>query len=284
MSSRGATTPGTSSGPPTFRRLVVALGASRAGLASLATWADLAVRMRADLAGLFVEDEELQRMAGLPFARVVAPGTVARAFDPQTCERLMRSAAAAARAAVETHARHRALPFSFATVRGVAASALAEHVAHDDLVVVESTSFGTAAWRMLRGCQGSVLYLRPESRRAVEVVVLARDVLDGADDVATVAVLTAAVQLAAASARALVLLLHDGDGTRRRRAEELLARHAPDVTARVRGPLDASEPVAATLRRMDGAIVVASPASLAELLDDGGIAGDPGCSVLLVQA
>ncbi|MBY0278304.1 hypothetical protein K2Z84_23495, partial [Candidatus Binatia bacterium] len=94
------TTGGTSRDVPTFRRLVVALGASRDGLASLATWADLAARMRADLAGLFVEDEELQRMAGLPFARVVAPGTVARAFDPQTCERLMRSAAAAARAAV----------------------------------------------------------------------------------------------------------------------------------------------------------------------------------------
>lgn len=266
----------------TFRRLVVALGASRDSLATLATWAELAARLRADLEGLFVEDADLQRMAGLPFARLVAPGTVARTFDPETFERLMRSAAATARAAVEAEARLRAVPCSFRTVRGVAAAALPESVAHGDLIVVEHADFGAAAWQVVRACRGSVLYLRPEARKGGEVLVLARDVID--DGAASDALLGAAVQLADVSARPLVLLVHDGDGERRRRAEEALARRAPGIAARVR-TLDASAlRVADVVRGVRGAILVASPASLAELLADGGLDAAPGCSVLLVQS
>lgn len=269
-----------------FRRLVVALGASRDSLAALATWAELAARLRADLEGVFVEDADLQRMAGLPFARVVAPGTVARAFDPETFERLMRSAAATARAAVEAEARARAIPFSFRTVRGVAAAALPENVARGDLVVVEHAAFGAAGWQAVRACRGSVLYVRPEARRGGEVLVLARDVLG--DGAAADVLLGAAAELAAASARPLVLLLHDGDGERRRRAEDVLARRAPGVPARVR-VLDAEAgadraPLADVVRGVRGGILVASPAALAELFADGGLEGDPGCSVLLLQA
>lgn len=268
-----------------FRRLVVALGASRDCLATLGTWAELASRLRADLEGLFVEDADLQRMAGLPFARVVAPGTVARAFDPETFERLMRSAAATARAAVEAEARARAIPFSFRTVRGVAAAALPENVARGDLVVVEHAAFGVAGWQAVRACRGSVLYVRPEARRGGEVLVLARDVLDDGD--AADSLLGAAAQLAAAGERPLVLLLHDGDGERRRRAEEALARRAPGVAARVRvldTDADANAaPLADVVRGVRGGILVASPAALAELFADGGLEDDPGCSVLLLQ-
>ena len=217
-------------------------------------------------------------MAGLPFARVVAPGTTARPFDADTFERLMRSAAASARAAVETQARRRAIPFSFRVVRGVAAAALPEHVAHGDLVVVEHAAFGAAAWRALRTSRGSVLYLRPEARHGGEVLVLARDVLDesaGADDL-----LQAAAQLAAASGRPLVLLLHDGDDERRQRAEDVLARRATGVTRRVR-EVTAAGPLREVVR---GAILVVSPAALAGLHASGRIDEEPGCSVLLVQA
>lgn len=265
----------------TFRRLVVALGASRDSLATLPTWADLASRLRASLDGLFVEDADLQRMAGLPFARVVAPGTVARAFDPETFERLMRSAAANARAALEAEARLRSVPCSFRTVRGVAAAALGDGVAHGDLIVVEHASFGAAAWRVARACRGSVLYLRPEARKGGEVLLLARDVIDGG--AAADALLGAATQLAAASARPLVLLLHDGDGERRRRAEDALPRRETGVAARVR-TLDADVAgLAAVVRGALGGILVATPEALAELFADGGLEEDPGCSVLLLE-
>ena len=265
----------------TFRRLVVTLGASRDSLAALATWAELAARLRADLEGLFVEDADLQRMAGLPFARVVAPGTVARAFDPDTFERLMRSAAATARAAVEAEARAHAIPFSFRTVRGVAAATLPENVAHGDLVVVEHAAFGAGTWQAVRACRGSVLYLRPEARQGGEVLVLGRDVLDGGE--AADVLLGAAAQLAAASVRPLVLLLQGGDGERRRRAEDALARRAPGVAARVRA-LDADAArVADVVRGVRGGILVASPVALAELFADGGLEDDPGCSIMILQ-
>lgn len=265
----------------TFRRLVVALGASRDSLATLALWADLASRLRADLDALFVEDAELQRMAGLPFGRVVAPGAVARAFDAQTFDRLMRSAAASARAAVEAEARQRAIRCSFRTVRGVAAAALPENVAQGDLVVVEQAAFGAAAWQAARACRGSVLYLRPEARRGGDVLVLARDVLD--DGAASEALLAAAAQLAAASGRALVLLLHDGDGERRRRAADALVRSAAGVVSRVRELEGDAARLAGVLRGAHGAILVATRAALAHVFADDGLDVDPGCSVLLMR-
>ena len=264
-----------------FRRLVVALGASRDSLATLATWADLASRLRASLDGLFVEDADLQRMAGLPFARVVAPGTVARAFDPETFERLMRSAAATARAALEAEARLRAVPCSFRTVRGDATAALGESVSHGDLIVVEHASFGAATWRAARACGGSVLYLGPEARKGGEVLLLARDVIDGG--AAAGALLAAASQLAAASGRVLVLLLHDGDGERHRRAEDVLARRPSGVAVRMRMVDAPASRLANTVRGVRGGILVASREALAELFADGGPDEDPGCSVLLLQ-
>ena len=138
--------------------------------------------------------------------------------------------------------------------------------------------FLVSAWRALRTSRGSVLYLRPEARHGGEVLVLARDVLDesaGADDL-----LQAAAQLAAASGRPLVLLLHDGDDERRQRAEDVLARRATGVTRRVR-EVTAAGPLREVVR---GAILVVSPAALAGLHASGRIDEEPGCSVLLVQA
>ena len=43
-------------------------------------------------------------------------------------------------------------------------------------------------------------------------------------------------------------------------------------------------PLADVVRGVRGAILVASPAALAELFADGGLEDDPGCSVLLLRA
>ncbi|MEJ2343030.1 MAG: universal stress protein [Gemmatimonadales bacterium] len=55
--------------PTSIRRIVVALDASRSSLAALEAAAELAAAVNAELAGLFVEDENLVRLAGLPLAR-----------------------------------------------------------------------------------------------------------------------------------------------------------------------------------------------------------------------
>jgi hypothetical protein len=248
-----------SGGRATFRRLVVAFGVSRDGLAALGTWADLAARLQADLSGLFVEDADLMRMAALPFAQVIGIGSVARAVDAPTFARLMRRAAADARLALEAQAEPRALRCSFRTVRGGAAAALLENVERGDLVVLEHTAFGVAAWRALRDCHASVLYLRPEARHGRDVFVLEGDSAAGVRAVAT--------QLAAASGRVLSVLRDDGPGR---------------VGAGTPGAAPARP--SGLLRGVRGAIVVASPEALAAELRGRALdPADPGCSILLVR-
>ncbi|HEX9050121.1 MAG TPA: hypothetical protein VF841_06255, partial [Anaeromyxobacter sp.] len=87
---------------PAFRRIVVGLDASAASLDALAAAAALAGRLRADLAGVFVEDEDLIRLAGLPFAGVVRlPGGAREGIDLARAEAELRALAAGAREALE---------------------------------------------------------------------------------------------------------------------------------------------------------------------------------------
>jgi nucleotide-binding universal stress UspA family protein len=78
-----------------FRRVVVALDASSHSWTALLTAARLAASFGADLEGLFVEDINLLRMAGMPISREVGffSGSV-RQVDSQQMERQLRAVAA----------------------------------------------------------------------------------------------------------------------------------------------------------------------------------------------
>ena len=54
-----------------IRRILIALDASTHSLAALHAAAEMAANMQAELIGLFVEDENLLHLAGLPFAQEV---------------------------------------------------------------------------------------------------------------------------------------------------------------------------------------------------------------------
>ncbi|MEW6272207.1 MAG: hypothetical protein AB1689_23235 [Thermodesulfobacteriota bacterium] len=205
---------------PGFRRLVIALGASRDSLARLELWADLASRLGADLSGLFVEDADLLRMAALPFATVVGTDSVPRALDMPTLERLLRRAAAEARAALEAHAARRAVRWSFESIRAGAAGEVVGSVGSEDLVIVEAAAFGPTSRAALLGCTASVLYLRPQAPLARRVLVAVRGD-GGAEDEA---LLATAAHLAAASGAVLSVLVPEGDGARERAVREALAR------------------------------------------------------------
>jgi len=257
-----------------FRRLVVALGASRESLAALGTWFDLAARLRAEMAGLFVEDADLARMAALPFTRVVGFGSVARDFDPPTWERLLRGLEEEARRSLDELARRRALPCSFRAVRGAAATALLENVGRGDLVVLEHAVFGRAAVQaleVLEACEASVLYLRPEARTGREVFVEAGD---GAGPLAT------AAHLAAASGRGLAVIVRGADGERERAAVASVRRLAPpDVPVRA-VTVGQHVRLAASLREERGAILV----SFADALERPASGADEqACSLLVVR-
>jgi nucleotide-binding universal stress UspA family protein len=90
---------------PAIRRILVALDASRHSLAALEAAAELAARLKAELAGLFVEDINLVRLAGLPFAREIRyPSATIQQLDSPRLEqelkvqatRMRRALAAAA--------------------------------------------------------------------------------------------------------------------------------------------------------------------------------------------
>jgi nucleotide-binding universal stress UspA family protein len=122
-----------------IRRIVVALDASRSSLAALEAAADLAVALQAELSGLFVEDENLVRLAGLPLAREFDPIS-ARPRSMSTSELRRHIAAQARRAqqALSERAERHKVTWSFRTVRGHVTRELRAAASAADLLVLGS--------------------------------------------------------------------------------------------------------------------------------------------------
>jgi nucleotide-binding universal stress UspA family protein len=225
-----------------FRRILVALDASAPSLAALEAAADLAFRLRAELAGLFVEDEDLMRLAALPFARAFSPDAADLShIDPEAMRRALRAQADRARRALEAVARRHRVTSSFRVARGQTTTTLLEAARDFDLLGLGKAG-GTPAPRARLGgtarvalarCQCATLMLQRDgephdrvvalftgSDRALAVaVVLARDLGAGLDvaavgaDAATVARLEAEARawVAAHAARATFTTLVESD-------------------------------------------------------------------------
>jgi nucleotide-binding universal stress UspA family protein len=106
------------SGVP-FRRILVGVDASPASVAASTAAATLAARLRAELRGLFVEDEDLLRLAALPFAGVVlVPSGAREPLDLARAEAELRAVAAHAREALARAAAQVQASFEFTVRRG----------------------------------------------------------------------------------------------------------------------------------------------------------------------
>jgi len=101
-----------------FRRILVGLDASQASLAAVEAAAALARRVGAELAGLFVEDEDVLRLAALAFGVVRVPSGAREALDLRTAQAEQRALAARAREALERAAAGQRLACSFTVARG----------------------------------------------------------------------------------------------------------------------------------------------------------------------
>ena len=120
-----------------FRRILVALDASASSLAALEVAAGLATCLRSELAGLFVEDDDLMNLAELPFAREISlPGGAVRPLDPARMKQEMEQQAAAARRALRVEAQRRRLSWDFRVVRGRVERELSAAAAMADLICV----------------------------------------------------------------------------------------------------------------------------------------------------
>jgi nucleotide-binding universal stress UspA family protein len=102
-----------------MRRIAVALDASPHSLRGLAIAAGIAAALNAELEGVFVEDTELLRPAGLPFLREFRIATLREnPLDSERLERDLRAAARGVRAQLERSAAAYGLTWSFRVWRG----------------------------------------------------------------------------------------------------------------------------------------------------------------------
>jgi nucleotide-binding universal stress UspA family protein len=127
---------------PVIRRILVALDASTHSLAALEAASALAETFEAELVGIFVEDINLLRLAGLPFAREVRyQSSLDRPLDSPSLERGLRVQAEQMRQALAGAAERRRLQWSFRVVRGQVAAELLTAAQEADLLAL-----GRASW------------------------------------------------------------------------------------------------------------------------------------------
>lgn len=162
-----------SSEGPEFRieRILVALDASPHSLAALAAATDLAAALGAELTGVFVEDDDLVRMASLPFATEISLFSgEARGLAPASIKRGMRAQAARARRALIRRASRMGLRWRFEVIRGDIAERLLARAEGADIVIV-----GRASWTEGRRIGSTVRSLIELGRRPTLILHRAPD-------------------------------------------------------------------------------------------------------------
>ena len=149
------------------RRILVGIDASAASLDALAAAASLAVRLGSELSGLFVEDEDILRLAALPFGDIVrSPGGDRERLDRASAEAGLRAVASRAREALERAASQRRVSFSFRVTRGRVIREVLAAAEGADLVVLGMAGHGRPA----RGALGATA--RAAAARAPSSVLL----------------------------------------------------------------------------------------------------------------
>ncbi len=151
-------------GPARIRRILIALDASAQSLAALEQAAALAARLDAELLGLFVEDINLLRLAGLPFAREIgAHSARTRRLDDAGMERTLRVQARRAQQALSSVSERLRVQCSFRVARGQVGVRVLE-AAHDvDLVTIalaRRRAFSPTARAVMAGAPRPLLLLQ----------------------------------------------------------------------------------------------------------------------------
>ena len=125
----------------TIRRILVALDASTHSLAALQAAAELAVSLQAELLGIYVEDENLLHLAGLPFAQELrSPAAKSAPVDSEGLKRQLHLQAAQARWALEEAATRVNAKWSFKIVRGQVTPSVLSAALDADLVAMGRVS------------------------------------------------------------------------------------------------------------------------------------------------
>jgi len=136
-----------------IRHIMVTLDASESGRPALQTAVRLAAILGAKLEGVFIEDINLIRLAGLPFLREVRLWSLAEeTISTQRIQRELRTLARHAERMLEQVAREMDVPWSFQVWRGRAeATSLAQSFGADILSLGRVSSLvSSRAWATAR--------------------------------------------------------------------------------------------------------------------------------------
>lgn len=191
------------------RRILVALDVSKHSLAALDAAVDLAARMEAELLGIFVEDLNLLRVAGLRGARQIRyPSATTEALDLAAMERDLRVRAEQARKALSAVAERAQVPWSFRVVRGQVASEVLAAALEADLLILGKAggslvgrTVGSTARAAAAHAPRSLLFVEPGSLFGPAILAL-HDGSTGSRQA-----LSAAARLAKAADKDLIVLI-----------------------------------------------------------------------------
>jgi nucleotide-binding universal stress UspA family protein len=275
---------------PAIRRILVALDAATHSRRALESVAELAARLHAEVAGLFVEDTNLLSLAQMPFVgHVSLPTGLATRIDSNGVERELRAMASQAERDLARAAERVRVKWSFRVVRGQMANEVEAASEEADLVVVESASrpltrhlsLDAPTRRTFARARRTTLFLRPGAWLHRPVVVR----FDGTE--ATAAALNVAAILTAGGRGELGVLIYAEDSEEFGRLQQE-AREILEGRSVVVGWHQLSEP---TLRKVCGTarefcaglLVVASDDDLLKPEESGRLLETLDCPVLLVR-
>jgi nucleotide-binding universal stress UspA family protein len=194
------------------KRILVALDNSTHSVAALEAAARLAASLSAELIGLFVEDVNLLRLAGLPMTEAIdATSAAVRPLDSHQMADDLRLQAAQARRALVRVAEPLQIAYSFKVARGQVTPELLTAALEADLLTLGRGSralgrrrMGSTARAVAAACDRPTLFMTPAAKKAgggQPVMVT----FDGSE--AAVTALEMGVQLAQALATRLTILL-----------------------------------------------------------------------------
>lgn len=180
---------------PSISRVMIELGGISDGGPIIDTACNLAAAIQAELYGLFVEEESLHDLSGLPFARAILPGrTRPQTLSPELVHETFAKQAAALRRALSASAGSARVSWKFDTTRGHGISEIRAKTSESDIVVVQQHRVGqsasdlmTAARDTAAAARGVVVIGRRINRAAGPVVAIDDGDDTGLDTVAMAA-------------------------------------------------------------------------------------------------
>ncbi len=148
---------------PRYQRLVIGFNHHMECRSVLNFAAQVAQVAEVELAGVFVEDQELLDLARLPFStEILSASGAIRTIDPQRVESDLRGIALGMREALRKLAEHAQRRYSFRTVRGRLLHELIAQAGSSDLIMLRTADF---VWRNtkpgLAASSGPITLLQP---------------------------------------------------------------------------------------------------------------------------